>query len=483
MLKRVNQWQHALRARGQAGLVATRGRCYTGGGERRIHHLNLGASVVLRALKRAFVRRWLLPPTLRYLRKRPALVSELIVSESLLSQAVLEDLLGQADMRERMVNGLLSERPSAQQVAARVETLARHVEGHPELEARFARAAAYLSDARAPFRSVLREALYENPAWALGLLKSPQFLEKLIAAHSEKDWERVATWAAIHRFVQGIMPWLAEGVDPAALEQSMCAEAQHEHDLRRVFYEAMCAGDELPLRRAPMRLPDTHSFWPQLFEVLIREDYRFEAGTDTPRIIDAGVHLGLATYYFKSLYPSARIVAFEPSPALFAVAEENLLRRCLFTDVALHPFALHHTEGEVSFHLDSMDTMAGGIGEAEGCETVAVRAVRLSGYLGEPVDYLKLDIEGAEGGVLRECAGLLHRVHHVFIEYHERHAPEKNSLPEILRILDEAGFDYEVGKSFGFQQRTEHAPMTHLPQPYSAVIWAKNRVWPPVEQG
>ena len=443
----------------------------------------LGASVVFRALKRAIFRRWLLTPTLRYLRKKPARVSEFVLTDSQLSQAVLEDLLGRADLRERMVSGLLSERASAQQIAARAETLARHVEGHPELEARFARAAGYLAEARAPFRTVLREALYLNPAWAQGLLRSPLFLTKLFAAQSEKDWERVATWVAIHRFVHSVTPWLAEGVNPPELEQLMCAEAHHERDLRRTFYSAVCMGDELPLRKATLRLPDTHSFWPQMFEVLLREDYRFEAETDSPRIIDAGVHLGLATYYFKSLYPSARVVAFEPSPLLFAVAEENLLRRCMFSDVELHPFALHHSDGEVSFHLDATDTMAGGIGAAAGCETVTVRAVRLSPYLKEPVDYLKLDIEGAEGGVLRECAGVLHRVRHIFIEYHERHAPEENSLPEILRILDDAGFDYEVGKSFGFQQRTEHAPMMHLPQPYSAVIWAKNRVWPPAEHG
>ena len=97
------------------------------------------------------------------------------------------------------------------------------------------------------------------------------------------------------------------------------------------------------------------------------------------------------------------------------------------------------------------------------------------------MDYLKLDIEGTEGAVLAECAHALPQVHHLFIEYHETHHPERNSLPAILSILERAGFDYEVSKSHGYHLISEHRPMAHVGQSYSAILWAKNRTWPPAE--
>jgi hypothetical protein len=71
--------------------------------------------------------------------------------------------------------------------------------------------------------------------------------------------------------------------------------------------------------------------------------------------------------------------------------------------------------------------------------TVEIRTVRLSSFLTEPVDMLKLDIEGAELDVLEECANRLHLVRQVYISYHSfRRQPQR--LDAVIGCLGKAGF-------------------------------------------
>ena len=48
------------------------------------------------------------------------------------------------------------------------------------------------------------------------------------------------------------------------------------------------------------------------------------------------------------------------------------------------------------------------IARAGGPENIVVHTVRLRDYPDRPVDFLKLDIEGAEAEVVTGCADLLH---------------------------------------------------------------------------
>jgi hypothetical protein len=68
-----------------------------------------------------------------------------------------------------------------------------------------------------------------------------------------------------------------------------------------------------------------------------------------------------------------------------------------------------------------------------------IPTIRLKDYLTTPVDFLKIDIEGAEWEVLEDCAGQLQQVENLFVEYHS--APgKKQYLPELLAVLERAGF-------------------------------------------
>jgi FkbM family methyltransferase len=152
-----------------------------------------------------------------------------------------------------------------------------------------------------------------------------------------------------------------------------------------------------------------------------------------PRIIDAGANIGMASLYFKKNYPEARVTAFEPDPRISDVLQTNMLSFG-HGDVEVVRAAVSDREGLMSFSPDNAD---GGRLAGDGDKTV--RVVRMRDWLDEPIDLLKLDIEGAEFDVLKDCSAQLGNVSKLFVEYHS-FASQPQQLPELLTILRDAGF-------------------------------------------
>lgn len=216
-------------------------------------------------------------------------------------------------------------------------------------------------------------------------------------------------------------------------------------------------------------------------EILVTEDYYFSAETENPLILDCGTNFGLAICYFKHLYPGSHIIGFEPDPQILDVAVRNV-RRNKLANVEILPFALAERDGLSRFFRSEKDLMAGSLTQrrknaGDEVSEFMVETKRLSHYLQNKVDYLKLDIEGSEDLVLCESAELLRNVRYIFCEYHHGLGLPHERLLTILSLLDEKGFDYQVAKSFSYQATTRHQPMNYVGQPYSALIFAKNRNW------
>jgi FkbM family methyltransferase len=243
----------------------------------------------------------------------------------------------------------------------------------------------------------------------------------------------------------------------------------------------VCEGNEVFLAHGVMRFADRYSLWILINEILVNEDYYFQSDTDSPRILDCGTHFGLAIYYFKNLYPKARITGFEPVPTLRELALKNVAGNG-YVDVEIVPYALSDTDEDAHFLVSNTSSMAGSLTKrrcvsGDDVSEITVQCKRLSEYLDEPVDYLKLDIEGSEDIVLAEAEERLGNVHHIFCEYHHGNGLPTDRLAKILSLLDRVGFDAQVGKAFGFQGRSRQRPMSYVREPYSAAIWAANRNW------
>lgn len=203
-----------------------------------------------------------------------------------------------------------------------------------------------------------------------------------------------------------------------------------------------------------MDVPDCQSFLWQFKEIFADENYRFRADTDTPLIYDCGANVGLDALYFKRLYPKARIKAFEADPQIAACLQGNMERNG-FTDVQVIAKAVWIADTTVCFASEGAD---GGMMAPEGGK-MQVPALRLKSLIESEaeIDLLKMDIEGAETAVIRDCSMVLHRAKNVFIEYHA-YVGQPQSLHEILQILSGNGFRYfirsEADRNQPFMNRT-----------------------------
>jgi len=216
---------------------------------------------------------------------------------------------------------------------------------------------------------------------------------------------------------------------------------------------------------------DVPSLYAEYGMIVLDRIYHFDAKTQTPLIIDGGGHIGMSVLYFKSVYPQARVVCFEPDGAAFRILKRNVEENRL-DGVELVQAALASDVGVRGFKPDGSD---GGRLVDERDSEVKVKTVRLSEYLSNPVDFLKLNIEGMELPVLREAeaSGRLRNVREMVLEYHG-FAGEGQRLGAILDLLDRQGFRYLV-HSFNAETCGAAWPPFHLtPQTrWFCLVYAK----------
>lgn len=168
-----------------------------------------------------------------------------------------------------------------------------------------------------------------------------------------------------------------------------------------------------------------------------RQAYRFLARNPSPLIIDGGANVGVGVLYWKSICPDARIIAFEPDPATFSDLQANC---AALAGVTLRRAALWVENGTLTFKaLGGVQGHLACLCPREDGQNVNVPAVRLRDLLTEPVELLKLDIEGAEIDVLLDCADRLHLVDKLFVEYHS-FVGSRQRLRDFFGVLEGAGY-------------------------------------------
>lgn len=183
-------------------------------------------------------------------------------------------------------------------------------------------------------------------------------------------------------------------------------------------------------------------------EIFIRQQYFLKTPKTHPFIVDCGSNIGLSILYFKTLFPEARILAFEPDPETFQVLKRNVERNELH-EVRLVNKAVRDSEGRVELYRDlrvpgspRMTTSCGRELESP----IAVDTTLLSRYIDEKVDLLKLDVEGDEVRVLRDLSGedKLQLTERIVLEYHHHMDPDRDLLSEVLSLLESHNFGYQL---------------------------------------
>lgn len=159
-----------------------------------------------------------------------------------------------------------------------------------------------------------------------------------------------------------------------------------------------------------------------------------------PLILDCGANRGEFSIWFNRNYDAA-IYAFEPDPRLFP--KLPVLKQTTF-----YPNAVSGTGDPLTLRLGETRCSTAFFSEKADQNTAVVDSVRLEQFCMEKniqnIDLLKLDVEGAEIGVLESLSiGFLSKVGQITVEFHD--FIQKSELPDIRKVIDrlkKAGFFY-----------------------------------------
>ena len=168
------------------------------------------------------------------------------------------------------------------------------------------------------------------------------------------------------------------------------------------------------------------------------EIYKFKSATEYPLIIDGGANIGLSSLYFKYLYPKSNLICFEADPICFQRLTNNMKVNG-FDDTTLLQKAIWINDNGVAFR--SIGSEGSRIDENDFVNTKIVPSISFSKYLNQfdKIDFLKLDIEGAEFNVCTAEDFPFHKIQNFFLEYHGK-SNELYKLNKLLKIIEENNF-------------------------------------------
>lgn len=178
----------------------------------------------------------------------------------------------------------------------------------------------------------------------------------------------------------------------------------------------------LPMAPQSVHLPWGHTLWfPKGFSGRLE----YLAGNYEPEltqlvkervrqgmtVIDGGANIGYYTLLFSHLVgASGTVYAFEPDPSMYQALLKNISENAL-TNVKAYEYALGRTSGVASFIAE------GGVSSRLSTETqpngqlITVQVVALDNLFqaAESIDFVKLDVEGAEIECLEGMRNIIQR--------------------------------------------------------------------------
>lgn len=168
--------------------------------------------------------------------------------------------------------------------------------------------------------------------------------------------------------------------------------------------------------------------------------------TQNSNCIDIGCHSGSILSQMLSLSPFGIHYAFEPIPDLANKLKEN------FPNVQVYAMALSDIDGEATFHHVITNPGYSGLKQRtydtpnEQIKTITVKTARLDDVLPPDlkVDFIKIDVEGAEMQVLKGAIRTL-KVYkpYVIFEHGQGAANHYGTTPEMIYgfLVNECGFN------------------------------------------
>jgi FkbM family methyltransferase len=208
------------------------------------------------------------------------------------------------------------------------------------------------------------------------------------------------------------------------------------------------------------RYTSVNSLIGQYQEIFEARHYSFECDTQNPRILDCGGNMGLSAIWFALNYPDCRLVVFEPDENLAEIIATNIknagIKACSIVNKAVWFY-----EGRISFSKSGDDK-----GRVDPLSEVTVECVDLNSYLEQPIDLLKLDIEGAEFEIIRHLceSKAIAKVKRIVCECHIIRE-ETSKLTRMVDSLLDAGFNI----SFNAGRAVPWLGLSHENSPFEII--------------
>ena len=184
------------------------------------------------------------------------------------------------------------------------------------------------------------------------------------------------------------------------------------------------------------------------YEIFLRQCYTaggFYRPMETDVVIDVGANIGMFSLFVSNSAPGITVHCFEPAADTRERLQHNVDANGLNDNVTVYPFALSdaHRKQELVDGVTTCDRSLLRAHRSLGVSVGSVECITLEDALeyadAEQIDFLKLDVEGAELDILESIqAKSWSRIKRLALEFHECIRP--GCLPRIVRLLENHNF-------------------------------------------
>lgn len=179
-------------------------------------------------------------------------------------------------------------------------------------------------------------------------------------------------------------------------------------------------------------------------------------------IIDVGSNVGYYTLKFaKDVGKTGKIISVEPDPDTFYILKKNC-KLNNFTNVELYNFAIGDHSGIEKLFKSKTHSGKSSLSSNsdKSNDFVTVELVTLDELLEDKfpnIDWLKIDVEGSELGVIKGCPNILSKTKKILLEIHEEVLKKQNEKPEeIIKILTDSGFKIRTFNEYWDEKNSQN---------------------------
>jgi FkbM family methyltransferase len=141
---------------------------------------------------------------------------------------------------------------------------------------------------------------------------------------------------------------------------------------------------------------------------------------DGSTVVDVGASIGLFSLLIAANYHESHVLSYEPLTKCFNLLSENVGANHLEKRVKVHNVAVSSIGGERTFYVQKDDIQSSFF--KKGGDATIVNTLTIDDVLAEAgkIDFLKMDIEGAEYEVLLNANNsTLRKIKAISLEYHD----------------------------------------------------------------